>query len=585
MKTNLFRNNKLPLLGRGLGGGLFLLCWPMVLAAQNGVTVSNLVVDAGTVTFNVSWNKPMPVTPWSDTVWVFVDYNNAGKMERLPVTSATATAGTVTKIPNNDKGVWVEGNARTQGSFSATVKLFTAIKDVGGACVYGSNYQPVGKYTSATEISFTGTPDYIAVLERNDKSTYTVTVHKDESLSIPSGEAVLSLTDKTGAPGTFTCIPMSGNINFSVPANVSKGLAASFEVTTSNFTAPNAAALTYTWSAPSFVPDTYTGTSFNTTAPVTASTYPVTLTAHSTGFCDLEASKAVTVIDCIPFTAYDLEVSAYGFCEGDAGVIFALSGTDSGATYILIRDGASVVATLEGTGSAATFSNVVNMAGTYTARTAEQTQYCPAAMIGSIQVVSNPLPEAPTMGGGGTQCGGTRAISATAGSGGNGIRWTDDSSTVTSRSVGPGTYNAVTTSDDGCESAVASVTVTIRQASGVGQAADATCGCANGLSPCGGTCRNLTADQATCVSNIEVLKTTESCRIYPSRSPVKTGWNWATQEQLIALYNAGYLDCAGKLYWTSTVIQSGPYAVRWNNCTWQSRDGHDSTVGVCVYTR
>jgi hypothetical protein len=186
---------------------LMMMCVPVMLAAQNGVTVSNLAVDAGTVTFNVSWDRDaMPVALWSDTVWVFVDYNDAGVMKRLPLTDAFVSAGIVTKIPGNDKGVWVAGNARTNSSFSATVQLLTAVKDVGGACVYGSNYPPVGEY-NATEISFTGTPEYKVVLERSDKSTYTATVGKDESLSIPNGEVVLSFTDKTGAPGRLKPIP------------------------------------------------------------------------------------------------------------------------------------------------------------------------------------------------------------------------------------------------------------------------------------------------------------------------------------------------------------------------------------------
>jgi uncharacterized protein (TIGR02145 family) len=196
MKTNLFRNIKLPLFWRGLGGG-FLLCCPVMLAAQtqNGVTVSNLAVDAGTVTFNVSWDKnTMPVALWSDSVWVFVDYNDAGVMKRLPVTDATASAGTVTKIPNNDKGVWVTGNARSAGSFSAKVELFTEIKDVGGACVYASNYPPVGKYIGTNEIQFTGTAPYTVMLEgvpepQTAGSHYIV------------GGTIASFTDKTGAPG------------------------------------------------------------------------------------------------------------------------------------------------------------------------------------------------------------------------------------------------------------------------------------------------------------------------------------------------------------------------------------------------
>ncbi|MDR2449272.1 MAG: hypothetical protein LBD52_04855, partial [Prevotellaceae bacterium] len=147
---------------------LLFLC-PVALAAQagNGVTVSELVLNAGTVTFDVSWqNTGMPAV-WSDTVWVFVDYNNAGKMERLPLsTGATLTETSapgfsrVETVAGNDKGVWVVGNARTVTSFSATVQLFTGITTATGACAYASNYPPLGEYTTANSISFTGTPMY-----------------------------------------------------------------------------------------------------------------------------------------------------------------------------------------------------------------------------------------------------------------------------------------------------------------------------------------------------------------------------------------------------------------------------------------
>jgi uncharacterized protein (TIGR02145 family) len=217
---------------------LMMMCIPAILAAQqtNGVTVSNLAVDAGTVTFNVSWETPMPVALWSDTVWVFVDYNNNGVMERLPVTDATASAGTVTKIPGNDKGVWIAGNARTNDSFSAKVELFTEIKDIAGACAYASNYPPVGLYIFASEISFTGTPDYKVTLERYDKSTYTVTVSKNESLLISNGEAALSFTDKTGVPGVILrgIFQPQGSCTYTEPAVV--GTFASFPSTYSGAT-------------------------------------------------------------------------------------------------------------------------------------------------------------------------------------------------------------------------------------------------------------------------------------------------------------------------------------------------------------
>jgi hypothetical protein len=193
---------------------LMMMCVPILLAAQNGngVIVSELAVDAGTVTFNVSWKNTGMPSLWSDTVWVFVDYNNAGKMERLPLLSgatltATSPGGKVIEEPDNNKGVWVAGNARTEGSFSATVQLLTAIKDVGGACVYGSNYPPVGEYSKnyASEIKFTGTPQYDVVLLHESGNLATTTTNSP--LNVPASYTVHSFTDKTAAPGKLSCIP------------------------------------------------------------------------------------------------------------------------------------------------------------------------------------------------------------------------------------------------------------------------------------------------------------------------------------------------------------------------------------------
>jgi hypothetical protein len=171
------------------------------------------VVTAGTVTFNVQWtNDHAPDFVWSDSVWVFVDYNNNGKMERLPLLpgatlTATSPGGKVIEEPDNDKGVWVAGNARSARSFSATVKLLTAIKDVGGACVYASNYPPVGEYSSsdASKISFTGTPEYDVALLHESGTLVTTTT--SSPLNVPASYTVHSFTDKTAAPGKLSCIP------------------------------------------------------------------------------------------------------------------------------------------------------------------------------------------------------------------------------------------------------------------------------------------------------------------------------------------------------------------------------------------
>jgi uncharacterized protein (TIGR02145 family) len=278
-----------------------------MLFAQNGVTVSNLAVSVGsptTVTFNVSWkNTGMPAL-WSDTVWVFVDYNNAGKMERLPLLpGATLTEtsapgiGSVEYAPNNnDQGVWVAGNARTEGSFSATVKLLTEVKDVGGACVYGSNYPPVGEYkNNATEISFTGTPMYEILLAKSGGEN--ATVKSGNTFLLPCDYTLTSFTDATGAPGIMNCVPMIGNIDF-IASFASKNQQVSFVVSSEPNT-PNPALITYSWSAPDFSPATYEGTTFTSTAPETPGMYSITLTAHAEDYyCDLVKVKNVEVEDC-----------------------------------------------------------------------------------------------------------------------------------------------------------------------------------------------------------------------------------------------------------------------------------------------
>jgi hypothetical protein len=197
-----------------------LFLWPALLSAQNGVTVSGLAVDTGTVTFNVHWdrNNPIMPTPWSDTVWVFVDYSDAGKMERLlldvgaTLTATSATGvGKVIEVPNNNKGVWAVGNAKdpsnSSGSFSATVKLlFDAATSVAGACAYASNYPPVGKYNAAADVEFKGTPPYELTIESEGATLPPFSISSSTYALLP-GWTVSSFIDATGAPGVFPCVP------------------------------------------------------------------------------------------------------------------------------------------------------------------------------------------------------------------------------------------------------------------------------------------------------------------------------------------------------------------------------------------
>jgi hypothetical protein len=224
MKTNFFRNAMkdavLPLLGRGSGGGrhcllLLLFLCPFTLAAQN-ITISNVSAALGTegspttLTFDVRW-EPLANKMWSDTVWVFVDYNNKGAMTRLPLSGATLSnpswdGAEVRAVDGNPNGVWVVGNARAEtGSFSATVQLHTATANLHGACIYAINYPPLGEYTGVNMLKFTGTPPFYLTFADNSHDTlvwqpaphtYTYTFNPDNR--------VTAFTDASRAPGVFT---------------------------------------------------------------------------------------------------------------------------------------------------------------------------------------------------------------------------------------------------------------------------------------------------------------------------------------------------------------------------------------------
>jgi hypothetical protein len=145
-------------------------------------------------------------------VWVFVDYNNAGVMKRLPLAAgATLTAtsapgiGKVIPVSGNTQGVWVVGNARTTSSFSATVVLPFSGSNVSGACAYASNYPPFGDWNSeGTQLTLTGTAPYTLHLEgplANDP------VILNNVYTLPDGYTLASFTDATGAPGMLHCTP------------------------------------------------------------------------------------------------------------------------------------------------------------------------------------------------------------------------------------------------------------------------------------------------------------------------------------------------------------------------------------------
>jgi hypothetical protein len=265
---------------------------PTVSVAQ---TVSNLSVSPGTpstVTFDVEWNKADLdlKTLWLDSMWVFVDYNKNGKMTRMLISGGTLTAhsGTGEFIPENTMGAWVYGDARSAGSFSATVQLLTAAADLYGACAYASSYPPVGQYVSSTEITFAGTPGYKITLSTDGGVE---TIETGSTLLLPCGYCLSSFTDATGAPGIIKGLAPTG-----LSSNIT--MFCNSEFTDAILTASGGSAgsgTVYEWGTGNIVGNNPLGTTAGNTyavSPSAPTTYWVRL--RGAGACSATVSEGVT---------------------------------------------------------------------------------------------------------------------------------------------------------------------------------------------------------------------------------------------------------------------------------------------------
>jgi uncharacterized protein (TIGR02145 family) len=408
----------------------FQLLIACALCAQNGITISDFAAMVGspsTVTFKVAWNKTVS---GRDSAWVFVDYNDRGAMTRLLLenTGHTASAGTVT-VPNN-QGAWVITDTPATGNFTTTVQLRSAATYLAGACVYAVNYFPKGSYTGANTLVFNGTPKYDVMLKTAGGGASSVKKIASP-YNVPSGSYVTSFTDATGAPGK--CIPMWGALSFTYAPNI---------ITTNNpatFTAsatpnaPAAFALSYTWSTPDYVQKAGSGTVFSPAAPAASGTFPVTLTAHAAGHCDLPVTGHIEVLDCEPpVKSYTLSAASAIICKG-SGATFTLSGSQGTEwTYQLIRGGTTpgTLTAKAGAGGVLTFMDTPPAVGgySYTVRTVDPSwKKCNEQVSTVATVVVATTPNAPTItrsNAAATVCSGTNVVFTASGTGGSTFVWT-----------------------------------------------------------------------------------------------------------------------------------------------------------------
>ena len=306
-------------------------------------------------------------------------------------------------------------------------------------------------------------------------------------------------------------------------------------------------------------------------------------------------TNSVTAMDCISSSAiYELKASATEFCTG-ATVTFALSNTTSGMSYQLYRGSEAVMDVLAGTGGAATFTGAFAGAGVYTAQVLAKDAYCAETMTGTYPVVERPLPVAPAMSGGGSQCGGSHTVTATRGSGGTGIRWTDNNSTTASRTVSAtGTYYAVTTNSAGCESVSAGVSVTITStppAPLLSRSAASTCtGASIKFTASGGSSYAWSCSGFTCSGSGSTQTTPTSAgnytvTVYAVSDSCQSSFGASQSATIIAPAPSGSpanaCGCAGGLINCSGNCMSTCYAVNNNACAWTSLIYSASGAKVC----
>ncbi|MDR3184993.1 MAG: hypothetical protein LBT49_06290, partial [Prevotellaceae bacterium] len=179
---------------------------------------------------------------------------------------------------------------------------------------------------------------------------------------------------------------MEGTMTFSNnPNEAGASLPVTFSIIGGISTPGNVA---YTWSAPGFGPSTFTGSSFETVAPITAGTYSIIVTAKAAGYRDVTCTQVVTVKSCTPMQG-TLAISNPGnVYKGEALSLTASGITLPAGEHITYEWVAPDFSESYTAGSPAYTATAPGIAGTYSVSlTAEAAHYCPITIQDTIQVL------------------------------------------------------------------------------------------------------------------------------------------------------------------------------------------------------
>jgi gliding motility-associated-like protein len=122
----------------------------------------------------------------------------------------------------------------------------------------------------------------------------------------------------------------------------------------------------------------------------TTGTYTIQAT-NATNACFVSMNNSA-VISEVPLPSIFVLSGPTSYCAGASGVTLTLSGSQTGMSYSLLKNG-TVISTMSGTNSALAWTEM--KAGTYTVQASTTTPIsCPVTMSGSVVVTENPLPTA-----------------------------------------------------------------------------------------------------------------------------------------------------------------------------------------------
>ncbi len=137
----------------------------------------------------------------------------------------------------------------------------------------------------------------------------------------------------------------------------------------------------------------------NQTAP---GTYTVVATNSVTSCTSTMAGSTSVSVNPLPASTY-VVTGGGSYCAGGTGLNVGLSGSASGISYQLYKDGIATGLPQAGGAGAINFG-LQSAAGTYTVTGTNTTTLCQSNMTGSVSIIVNPLPIVDTVTGGGNYC-------------------------------------------------------------------------------------------------------------------------------------------------------------------------------------